>query len=439
MFWPICMIFMPNMKNLQRIGSLNITFDLLISMAGFFLIVMGRGPGAARLRLRPLDMIVVLMMLAHTASVTVNQGFLPTYLPQIPFIYYLPYALGRLYLRDTNDLAAAMGMMCRVLAVACFVVVLEGASRLSIIYYLAHGGFRPMEVRYGFGRASLGLEHPIGLGCVLLLTLPWALEARRWSRDGAGPRWWKHATTLVFVSLLMTVSRGPIMGAIIALLADRYFQRPRLRTPLLILGITAGLTFYFANDAITEVLTTILKTGTSDFYETTIMIDGQPYIYNGTTHRSLLYIVYREPMQLAGAFGFDRGFVKLTPPNLRMFWSIDNHYIMTRLSKGYVGLIMIDLLLVTTIVSASRLALKQPDHPMAGLAGSISASVIGLSIVMFSVILFRESAAMLLFSAGLVASFRDLPSPQYDGFEFEFDEDPDDEEIEEPDSFTGDA
>jgi hypothetical protein len=425
-FWPICMMLTPNLMNAQRIGSFTLTFDLLVSMAALAMIVAGRGPRAARLRFHALDGIVLLTIMTHMISITINRGFLPMYLPQVPIFYYLSYALGRLYLRDTDDLPRAMRAMCCVLAFACVMVVIEGATRISIIHYLGRGTFRNAEVRYGFARASLGVEHPIALGCVFLMLLPWALEARRWSLGGAGPRWWRHVPKIVFVCLVMTVSRGPILGAIIAVVADRYFQRPRLRTPLLILAVVGGLTFWVAKDAVTSGLTTLLNMGSENAYETTVVIEGKAYVYNGTTHRNLLYLVYREPMRKAGPFGFDVNWVNYIPPDLRTFWSIDNHYIATRMSRGYMGLILTDLLLAGIIITAGRLALRQPHHPLAGLAGSISSSTIGMVLVLFTVVLFRESSAMLLFNAGLVASFRDLPVPVEDEFDEEYVEDEDD-------------
>ena len=73
--------------------------------------------------------------------------------------------------------------------------------------------------------------HPIQMGLIYVMMLPWALEASSQARAGYGPKWWRLGPIATALGMLATLSRGPCLAGVGTTLIDRFFRRPRLRIP----------------------------------------------------------------------------------------------------------------------------------------------------------------------------------------------------------------
>jgi hypothetical protein len=430
-FWPFCLLILPNSRPSMRIGSLGLTFDRLIGLACVYILITAAGRVRTN-RLRFLDYVVIVLIFADIMSEIINQGFLPFSLLQKP-LPYVPYLVGRFYLRDSSDLKPAVGGMAFMLTVLGILAIVESVTRLKFIGYLAFGRLTGGEIRYGMMRARVGASHPISLGTTILLVMPWALEAGRMARLRLEPWWWRFAPVGGIAGLIGALSRGPILTSLIYPFMKYFFANPGMRK-MMIAGVLAGAGVASVSmDQVVEFLHAIEGSEVEVARTRWVVIEGVPYRYTGTTHRSLLYKVYREPMKQAGAFGFDRSWFRTMSPDLYMrFWSIDNTYIHTRMKRGLVGLLAFDLLLAGTFLGAWRVAMR-PEHPLSPLMKRVVASVIAITLALFTVAIFMETRAMLLMTAGLVASLEGLPIREEDVDwsdepDQEFDDDDDDDD-----------
>lgn len=429
LFWPISVTLLPNRFVYVPIGGHRIHIDMLIYLAAVPMLILSPGrPSGGRLRL--LDLVVLLLALTDVISTTINQGLYLFEMTYTPLRNYLPYLIGRMYLRSEDDLYPVLSAMSRVLGVVAVLALLETFTRTGIIVSLVIGGRYSTEIRYGLMRACLGYFGPLPLGDTVLMLMPWTLEAARWGRDGSGPRWWRHAPKFAFLTLLATLSRGPVLAGFVVLAGDLFFRKPQLRVPLVVGALLMGGLLYTNKDFFVSLMDQIQ--GTEGEVVNTIYINGQPRLYSSASHRILLYEVYADAMKQAGAFGFDREWVQFTRPELPMFRSIDNQYISLRLTRGYVGLLLYDLLLAWTIFRAGRYALNH-HNLLAGLAGGMCTSIAAMALVLFTVPLVHQTAGVILWTAGIVASLPGLRSrePSDDGWH--------DEEVDEhvPDGAEG--
>jgi hypothetical protein len=249
-------------------------------------------------------------------------------------------------------------------------------------------------------RTRIGCSGPISLGTTILLMMPWAMEAARLSRLGKGSLWWRAAPLGSVAILIATMSRGPIIAALVFPLVNLYFRRPALRRFLIGLVLILGFVTYLYIDQVASTLHSLIN---SSEVTSMVIIDGQPYVYNGTVHRTLLYKVYREPMRQAGLFGFDMNWPPLNPPSLSFyFFSVDNTYIAQRVRRGLVGLLILDLLIFGTLRSLWRMT-RCEGHPLVPFAERMLGGMVALTLALFTVGLFMETRSMLLMTAGLAA------------------------------------
>ena len=204
-----------------------------------------------------------------------------------------------------------------------------------------------------------------------------------------------------------------------------YFQRKRLRNVILAVTLigTGGL-YFFWEDAQWALM---VLSGEAENYAKAneiIEINGKRYIYTGSTHRIILYEVWREQMESAGLFGHDLQY-KLPTGKLHKFWSIDNHYVHSRVKRGLVGLYLFDMLTILTLYRLGRLALAS-DRYLSPFAGGLFGAVASLALVLFTAALTPEGLSCFYFVVGVAATICSLPEP-----EPEFDEEDDDASWEE--------
>jgi len=361
-------------------------------------------------RLVATDWVMAVLVVVLAASQTAALGWRPTVFVGIGFVWVLPYVAGRFAFSaadDNRQLVAAAALACLILSVysAC-----ESLARANPVVELA-GSYDPgggvEGYRWGLRRATGPVDHPIFFGMLLVLLLPWALEAARRARAGEGPWWWKPLPWLNGVGVLGTLSRGPLLAAGATLVTAAFFYRPQWRLALAAMVLAAAATALTARAVVVD----LLEIGVDDVptVQSTIVVNGQMFQYTGTRHRLLLFEVYRDSMAHAGWLGYgvreENDFPHVEDHLRGLFASVDNHYMFTLLSAGYLGLAALLALGVAGVGHLLSHAVRgKPSEVLleAAMLGALGGELVLLLTVWFS----PTFGFGLLFSVGLAGSWR---------------------------------
>jgi hypothetical protein len=199
------------------------------------------------------------------------------------------------------------------------------------------------------------------------------------------------------------MSRGPQLGIVMTLAAATAVLAPRWRWWIVAPLALSAVVSYAASDVVLDLLQRW-----SHETPSTLLIDGEPVKYTGTTHRLLQVRVYAEAVAHAGCLGY--GSIALragqtTIPHVdaelrQMFSSIDNHYLQFALQCGYLGLGLFVGLCATTIVYAWRAAARC-DGASRVLAAALGGALLSVTLLMSSVWLASDFRFLLLAAMGM--------------------------------------
>lgn len=405
--WPVALMIVPTWMTVRFI-SLTIDARAALGAVAAVLLATRGGAGPGR-RFVAADAVVAGMFLSEIVSALLNGELRPLTTPSLARTY-LPYVVGRMYLGSETDIARA----ARPFALACLAIAaltaFECVSKVNVLQVVTGRRFSLLErgqgYRMGLRRAQGNVEHPIMMGNLLVLTLPWVLVLARSARFGIARPGWRLGPWIQGAGLIGTLSRGPILGGVAAAAGSAFFRRPRLRVPLALAGAGALAFSFMGGDDLVSALSESV-----DDQEQTIVIGDQEYTYSGTRHRLLLYEIYGQQMAEAGLFGLggDRGKSDLEEGALNKFWSIDNHYIGIVLARGYLYTALFALLVASCAWTLGRLGLG-PEGPRAWLAGDLAAALASVALVLFTVYMSASFGAAFYFAAGLAGNLRSLPS-----------------------------
>ena len=409
----IAAMLMPRWYELQLAG---LPFDMrtLIAIIGLTGILL-HPRGQIRSPLVLLDAIVAALVITHVASDTLNVEFTP-WLPLRAYgEWALPYVTGRLAVRNGLDIAGIIPWAAGLLVTLSGLAIFEAVSRINL-FDVVFGP--PLEVagqekfprnvlRLGFLRSLGPTEHAIFHGLVQLSLLPWAWAATR--SDRFRKLGW-FALVVGVVGIFATLSRGPMLGAGLAggfLLAvwSKWFRWP------LIVVIVATVAAVVAMPE--RVLTMVGKTINEDRFETDIEIDGVRYEMSGTLARYLLLKAYWPAVQNAGPLGFGTAATGQFPPRVdpmpeagqtrRMLRAPDNSYLMLTLRFGWIGTVLLPLLLGVAIWTGTRL---RDDRSLLGLPLALAASLFGIAAAIATVYPSYDYVFEMFFAIGIVGGLR---------------------------------
>lgn len=391
-----------------EVGAVHV--DLRTIALGFLVVasVLVHGVGLPR-KLLLADFLVLSLALSEMVSLKLGGYLSASTIPEVLLKWGGPYLFARLLIRSKQDARELVPYALWGLLALTALAAMECVTKVNpISTALGHAGSLASAHgnRWDFRRAEGPMKHPIFFGMALVLLLPWALEAWRLAKTGFGSRWWRTASVACLAAPVFTLSRGPILGVLTTLLVVSFLRRPRLRLPIGMLASLAVLGTYFgASDAVQ-----MLEASAEDSVGAPVIIKGQEHIYTGTNHRLLQFLVYQEALEDAGWFGFGR-FVMSNPkhadyiePHLRMlFRSVDNHYLVTTISNGYVGLGLFAAFSVCGLYYAYRSFVLDPSGL---LAPAVCGSLVALGVLMLSVWFDGDFAFFFLFNIGVAAAIR---------------------------------
>ncbi|MDX2036737.1 MAG: hypothetical protein SFX72_08800 [Isosphaeraceae bacterium] len=404
--WWVAALFVPNFLYYQ-ISAFSLT-ERFVCVAPVLLMVLV-SPGKAGfgyLRPVPADLAALLLVLANLVSEYNVGRFKPMVLPDLLRLWLFPYVVGRVFFATGEDLHKSIPIFAKIGSAAAIYAVIEGLIKINLINKALGKTFGLLEsgegYRMGLKRSQGAQDHPIFMGLVLLMMLPWAFEASRLARRAEGPRWWKTVPWLVGAALFTTVSRGPQLSALVTTYLAIFFRNPKKRILLVMLAVLIGLAAYSAQAAILAISAQISKE--ADEPVKIIEINGEEEEYTGTRHRMLLFKAYSEYLETAGLWGFGQAMskVQLEERIALRFSSIDSTWVMLFLQRGYAGVSAFILLTVISFMNALWVAwpARRPHAPFCGaMVGALLMMVFGLFTSWFS----PDYGAVYLFTTGICA------------------------------------
>ena len=320
-----------------------------------------------------------------------------------------PYLAGRLALRSSVETASVTPWGAATLAVLGLLTLVEPVLRANpydVIFGPPGDAEFPRDVmRYGVKRAMGPTEHPIFLGAVLLLLMPWAVSLWQ-SRQKRGLA--AAALVLGMAGILATLSRGPVMGLMIAAVTLTAVRWPKLRWPV---GVVGGLLMATVLVFPTKTALALSRLTNEDRQRTDVEIGGVRYEMSGTLQRVQLVRAYWPAFRSAGPLGYGTRKVKGFPPKVpnlpenrrtrEMLRIVDNSYLLLGLRLGWVGAGLLLAILITAAVSALRLA---DDRTLLGLPGAMGSVLVAMIPLLLTVYLAYEFAFELIAVCGFAGS-----------------------------------
>jgi hypothetical protein len=402
--WLMALLILPNGLSIVPTGGFVITFSLVAAFSSLFSYLLSPVP-LPRLRFMLSDVAAVLAPVALIISQFAHGVQTPMSIPSALFQWLLPYLIGRIFIvspADIPKIGRIVGLLCLVNAL---LGVFESVSNISLsthllgLWHLREGG------RFGFARAQNFFGHPNVLGLVMMLMLPWCIEASR--RPGKkGLRVWL-LPAIDLVAIVTSLSRG----SIIAFFESLYiitFVRSRYRAAMGLMLVVAAAGLVLGEEmAISSIAS---MGGEDETGDSIVFIEGEPHMYNSARHRLLQYRVFAGALRDAGLNGLGPdiyGF--MTRNNVAGVFtrSIDSHYILSTLLNGYGFLFAFHLITVNMIYRFGKIAWARVG-PYANLSCGLFAASIVTAVAWLSVYLNWEIGIVYIFYSGLACNLETL-------------------------------
>jgi len=370
-----------------------------------------------------LDVTVVLLMLFGCISDLRFSGSAVA----VPIRLYgellLPYFAGRFMSMRGNSIPNVSLWFCSAGLVVSAGTIIESVYGYNIWEWL----FMPTDdlvirnrsPRYDvLYRAAGPTRHPIFLGVIFTLILPWAFPFI--FRQG------RYKTTFfgvvvfmfLFIGIVFTVSRGPLFGLIIAVVSSICIRWPRCIKYIALVGVFAAgnIVLYWP-----QFIELIESTESTSQRSSVITLGEDNITYSGTRNRILVWDIYLPLVGKGGAIGFGTEAVSTFPPNIPglpasakardILGIVDNSYLLTGLRFGWIGLSLFLLLIFGSIVTAIRLRrsagmILYPDGP--AFLTALASCLIGVSFVMLTVFSSFDFMFWVYFHCGVVAGLASL-------------------------------
>ena len=407
--WPVALVLLPVWINLS-VGAMRLdlrTGAAVGCLIGFLMHSENTHPTPWLTS----DWIMAILILVQVISERQIGQFGTFTIVEILRQWLLPYMLGRMFLGSTADIARALGPLSKILLIVTLFAMFEAVTKFHPINKALGRTYGLLEqgegYRMGLKRSQAMTDHPIFFGMLLVLFHPWAIEAARRARAGLGPKWWRFLPWMVAGALVGSVSRGPQLSAIVTAIAAFFFRHSKWRVPLIATILLVGIAGYGVKEVLVDEFQKVA--GESEETAITIIINGEEELYTGTRHRVLLFKVYADAIDNAGMFGWGqqmRG-IELEENIAERFGSIDSHYVMFFLQRGYSGVLPFVLLQFCTLAQLARAAWASQGL-RGGLAGSMFGAMAAVDAGFFSVWFSPDFGTVWLFNCGLatgLASF----------------------------------
>ncbi|MEM8733114.1 MAG: O-antigen ligase family protein, partial [Planctomycetota bacterium] len=268
----------------------------------------------------------------------------------------------------------------------------------------------------GIQRAYGPALHPIYFGVAQLLALGWvSYGAIRALKRRTAPLW-VFAPLIAVAGIFCTASRGPILGAPVALVASLFLFWPKLRWPIGLLFVAMAASAIVFHEPIITQLETWSGEGRRD-----IEIQGEERVQSSVRSRINLIEVNKIALKRSGLLGFGSDAVAGFPINvpvgemeaktLKAVKYIDNTYILLTLRFGYLGVASFLLAFVCCLGQLFFIAVRYSGQSPGTLSCCLGGVLFAALLVQATVWLPPDIGFPLLFtmgvSSGLVVAHAD--------------------------------
>lgn len=330
----------------------------------------------------------------------------------------VPYFVGRFAIASMDDAAKLVRVGVIVSTLLAGAAISESVTRTNPFEAVA--GDRPEEMayrgmhRFGIKRAFGPTMHPIFLGVVFLLLLPWQVGyACTTTASGSGA--WKWSLPLVsMIGIACTTSRGPMFCAIFAMAAVTFLLFKKMRKYMLAMG---GCAVILVAVFWQQSFQSFIKASSEERQQMyhTVEIDGKQLPYSSTMSRVYAFRLFRPALLNTGLFGYGTekvtGFpireVPIAPENLEALETlktVENNYLLIALRLGWLGLIAFTAFTLS-LIAANVLQLKLLRQGFDYMLIAIWAGVMTSMIFCISTVWMPHDFGFLyLYSGGIVAS-----------------------------------
>ncbi len=383
-----------------------INIQLVATCLGLAMLLFDQRVNRPRLRFSLSDAFLCTWIACQFVSAGLNgklgpASILGLILPTLPY-----YLLGRFFIGSLDDLAGAVKSSAPIFALCFLYMAFESVTHVNPQFQIL-GVRSGTEARYGLLRAHGVSYHPISMGLVLVGVLPWAWEAAWQAKAKLVPSWRRFAPWFLYGSIFTTLSRGPLLAVIIAQYVRTTIMSRKLRVPLIILALVGSIAGYVLKNEAAELIDQI--GGGSRETVQIISINGKEYVYTGSYHRYLLFLVFENYLENAGLFGYGHNFDMsfLYESGLSKFESIDSTYIQIVIENGYLGASVLIFWGVACGVQLLGLA-RELNRPYGRFAASTTAVLVAIYAMLLTVFLSADVARVLYFTYGLTATLVNL-------------------------------
>jgi hypothetical protein len=354
------------------------------------------------------DTLMLLLVGSQLLTFIETDGLTPSSFT-LPFLgWLLPYAMGRFAIASRDDLDRMTKWLAVPILAIFALTAFESLAHLNLPS--AYFGRHTADIRrYGLSRAFGPTGHPIYLGMMMALLMPWAIWGARLARLGTAPRWFVMLPICCALGVLSSVSRGPALVVIGSLGCIAFFHFHRRRVMIASVTLAMGLMMSIGADLVLEGFRAFEHQGKAE-RQKMVLVDGEEIEYDGTLHRILLFKVYDDAMIRGGMLGHGliggQSNLSLVEGKVSaVLQSIDNHYIIYTLRYGFLGVGLFLLIALCGSIYAAQAALD-PTRPTQRFVAAQFGSIAMVSLLLFTVWFPIDFRFIWFFSLGCISAWR---------------------------------
>ncbi len=271
----------------------------------------------------------------------------------------IPYLMGKLlieqYFMRTPVLRRINVLLCCVALIDIFEFITKTNP-----YHRFLGSFFPgqglewfVQFRYGFGRTAGPFSHAISAGMMFQIGLVnnlWLLRTKKWEprfKHFAVDWLYKPAvmTGTLIAGILMTLSRGPWIGALFGWASARVGMAKNIRRAFWIFLLALAILYGIVGPAFRHYV--------SGNFATTQNEDQRNAVY-----RAALWTNYKSIYMSGGLWGWGES----NYPRVKLQPSIDDEYLLILVTRGFLGLALFAIIATDAIVRLAYVGLRFPNE-----------------------------------------------------------------------------
>jgi hypothetical protein len=304
--------------------------------------------------------------------------------------YYVLYVVLVKTITKTETLHKMMFSMMMAMGVCCLLAVVEVSAHWSILrifptqYWITYnGGVDPLYTELGRGlRVRATFPHPILFGDALAMSIPFNLYLLHiWENKSQRLLLWINLILMIW-AIYKASSRGPWIAAVLCGILLFIFMKNRIRKYLMTIAVLT-LVVLLARPGIWSTLEAMYQSTTDA--STPV---GTSYLFRDALNEAVKNAVNKEPGRALlgyglGTFrvlGLDIDFLG----SVRHWYTCDNNWASFLYETGYVGLLLMMILLFRALLLIFRNYRCLP-HPDNEISGVIFISLTGFYFLLLSV------------------------------------------------------